>query len=231
MIRLEGLSVGPLRDISLNLMPGRLYGVIGPSGSGKTAFLHCLAGLLPPSAGQVSFEGMTLYEDPVRDQHHRNQVAVVFDQPAMIPDRSALDNVRLPMDLRGVDLVAGEARARQLMASVGLEGAEGKKPGELSGGMLTRLQVARALAVDPAVFVFDGPTAGLDPVSAARLLGTLRTTVNEQQATGFVSTQDVRAAIAFCDGLLLLNGSMLRGPLAPTMSGDVSAFVSGRRPW
>jgi NitT/TauT family transport system ATP-binding protein len=174
---------------------------------------------------------MTLYQDPVRDQHHRNQVAVVFDQPAMIPDRSALDNVRLPLDLRGIDIEQGALRARQLMASFGLEGAEEKRPSELSGGMLTRLQVARALAADPAVFVFDGPTAGLDPVTAARLLGVLRRTVTERKATGFVSTQDVRAAIAFCDGLLLLNGGMLRGPLPPTLTGDVREFVRGRRPW
>ena len=97
--------------------------------------------------------------------------------------------------------------------------------------MLTRLQVARALAARPGLLLFDGPTAGLDPVTAARLLKLLRECVNESQATGFVTSHDLTGALAACDAILLVSKGHLRGPLPPEMAGDVLRFHQGEEPW
>ena len=232
MICFDELHIGPIEDLSLELEQGLVYGLLGPSQSGKSNLLWCLAGLLPPESGRVEVFGRQLYSGDL-DAHlaHRADVGVVFDQPAILPELSTLENVRLPLDLRGVDQEEGDDRSRYLLARMGLKGAEEKRPSELSGGMLTRLQVARALAARPALMLFDGPTAGLDPVTAARLLKLLRECVNESQATGFVTSHDLTGALAACDAILLVSKGHLRGPLPPELAGDVLRFQQGEEPW
>ena len=232
MISFDGLHIGPIRDLSLELERGLVYGLLGPSQSGKSELLWCLAGLLPPKRGRIDVFGRHLYDGDLEDHRaHRADVGVVFDQPAILPELSTLDNVRLPLDLRGIEKEEGNLRSRYLLDRMGLKDAEQKLPSELSGGMLTRLQVARALASRPGLLLFDGPTAGLDPVTAARLLKLLRECVNESQATGFVTSHDLTGALAACDAILLVSKGHLRGPLPAELAGDVLRFQQGQEPW
>ena len=232
MIRFEDVSVGPIKELSVELEEGRLYALLGPSGSGKTAFLCCLAGIAEPAKGKVYVSERALYHGRrASDLHHRERVGMVFSHQAVLPDRSTLENVRLPLDLRGVPVSEGDERALALLKQVDLNDAAHRLPNELSGGMRTRLQVARALAAEPNLLLFDGPTAGLDPVTAARLLKMIRAAVSDRRSTGFVSTQDIGAVLPSCDGVLLLSGGTLRGPLPPVLAGDVAHFAEGVSPW
>lgn len=232
MIEFRNLTVGRVRDLSLSLEGGLVYGLLGPSQSGKSDLLWTLAGLRPPQSGSIEVFGQRLYSgDEAEEFAYRAGVGLVFDQPAILPELTTLENVRLPLDLRGMDSEAGNERARYLLRRMGLDDADDKMPDELSGGMLTRVQVARALAARPGLLLFDGPTAGLDPVTAAKLLKLLRECVNESQATGFVTTHDFGGALEACDAFLLISKGHLRGPLPPELAGDILRFHQGEEPW
>ncbi|MEE2835164.1 MAG: ATP-binding cassette domain-containing protein [Myxococcota bacterium] len=232
MIELQSLHLGPLRNLNMALPEGSLYAMFGPTNSGKSLLLRCLAGLQPPDAGVVAVHGRRLYGSDHRvDAAHRDEVGMVFDTHASIPDRSVLENVRLPLDLRGIDQEEGDARALALLEELGIADAASKRPGELSGGMLTRLQLARSLIHDPRFLVFDGPTAGLDPVTASRSLRLIARLLEARQATGVVTTHDVRSALPYVEGVILISGGLARGPLPAVLAGDVLDFCEGHRPW
>jgi iron(III) transport system ATP-binding protein len=219
-------------DLTMILPEGRLYALLGPTGSGKTALLRCLAGLQAPKSGHLTIHGRSLYRgDSKVNSAHRAEVGMVFDTHASLPDQTVLENVRLPLDLRGVELEEGDERAQVLLDELGIGEASGKLPSELSGGMLTRLQLARALIHNPHFLVLDGPTAGLDPVTAARSMQLIARLLAERGATGVVSTHDIRSALPHIDHVLLLSGGLARGPLPPVLAGDVLDFSEGHRPW
>ncbi len=232
MIELRELNLGPLRDLTLLLPAGQLYALLGPTGSGKTLLLRCLAGLEAPTSGLVAIHERSLYTgNRIEDEAHRAEVGVVFDTHASLPDQTVLENVRLPLDLRSVPIDEGNARAQALLDELGIGDAAFKVPGELSGGMLTRLQLARALVHNPRFLVLDGPTAGLDPVTAARSLQMIARLLKMRGATGIVSTHSIRSALPHVDGVVLLSGGLARGPLAPHLAGDILDFSEGHRPW
>ena len=232
MIELQNVCLGPLRELNMSLPDGSLYALLGPTNSGKSLLLRCLAGLQRPDSGIVAVHGRLLYGiDRRLDAAHRDEVGMVFDTHASVPDRTVLENVRLPLDLRGIDRADANERAMVLLDELGIDDAAQKKPGELSGGMLTRLQLARALIHDPKFLVLDGPTAGLDPVTAARSLQMIARLLKRRGATGVVTTHDVRSALPHVSGVILISGGLARGPLPATLAGDVLDFCEGHRPW
>ncbi len=232
MIELVELRVGPLEGLTMNLPAGSLYALLGPTGSGKSLLLSCLAGLQRPDSGTIAINGRNLYcGEPGSDDAHRSEVGVVFDTHASLPDQTVLENTRLPLDLRGVPIEEGNLRAQKLLDELGIGEAAQKLPGELSGGMRTRLQLARALIHDPNFLVLDGPTAGLDPVTAARSMQMIARLLRKRGATGVVSTHDIRSALPHVDGAILLSGGLARGPLPAVLAGDILDFSEGHRPW
>ena len=232
MIELQNVFLGPLNDLNMSLPDGSLYALLGPTNSGKSLLLRSLAGLQRPDSGIVAVHGRMLYSGDRRlDAAHRDEVGMVFDTHASLPDRSVLENVRLPLDLRGIDQTQGNERAMVLLDELGIAEAAQKKPGELSGGMLTRLQLARALIHDPKFLVLDGPTAGLDPVTAARSLKMIARLLKKRGATGVVTTHDIRSALPHVAGVILISGGLARGPLPAVLAGDVLDFCEGHRPW
>ena len=232
MIELQNVCLGPLRELNMSLPDGSLYALLGPTNSGKSLLLRCLAGLRRPDSGVVAVHGRLLYGSDRRlDAAHRDEVGMVFDTHASVPDRTVLENVRLPLDLRGIDRAEGDDRAMILLGELGIDDAAQKRPGELSGGMLTRLQLARALIHDPKFLVLDGPTAGLDPVTAARSLKMIARLLKNRGATGVVTTHDVRSALPHVAGVILISGGLARGPLPASLAGDVLDFCEGHRPW
>jgi len=157
-----------LVDVTAEVARGETIAIVGPSGGGKSTLLRCLNYLEGFDAGQVEIAGMTLAAGtpstgPVL-RALRTRVGMVFQQFNLFPHLTALDNIALaPRVVRRVARAAAEARARELLARVGLADRAGAYPHELSGGQQQRIAIARALAQDPEVMLFDEPTSALDP--------------------------------------------------------------------
>ncbi len=155
-----------LEGISLTVAAGEIVAVLGKSGSGKSTLLRCIAGLIPPSAGSVSFRG-----EPVNGPNL--QTAMVFQTFALLPWLTVQENVELGLEARGVARSVRHERALRAIDLIGLDGFEGAYPKELSGGMRQRVGFARALVTDPAVLLMDEPFSALDVLTAENLRGEL----------------------------------------------------------
>lgn len=164
-----------LRDISFDVPRGACVCIIGPSGSGKSTILRCINALVPVTSGSIVVDGIEV-NDPALDKLAlRRRVGIVFQQYNLFPHRTALDNIMMaPVTVLGQDKTEVEARARKLMAKVRLSGKETSYPGELSGGQQQRVAIARSLAMNPAVMLFDEVTAALDPETKKEVLLTVR---------------------------------------------------------
>jgi NitT/TauT family transport system ATP-binding protein len=158
--RKEHLAVS---DATFDIMPGELVALVGPSGCGKSTLLKVLAGLHPHDGGTVRIGSATHPFDPARD------IGMVFQAPLLLKWRRIIDNVLLPAELLGLPMAAARARARELLALVGLTGAEDKYPYELSGGMQQRAAIARSLIHDPKLVLMDEPFGALDALTREKM--------------------------------------------------------------
>jgi putative ABC transport system ATP-binding protein len=191
-----------------------LTAVMGPSGSGKSTFLQCAAGLDRPTSGTVRLAGREISRVGEREltRLRRKRIGFVFQSFNLLPALTALENVLLPLRLDGGRRDA--ARARRMLARVGLDGREDARPGELSGGQQQRVAIARALITDPEVVFADEPTGALDDATAAGILGLLRESVSRYGATVVVVTHD-SAVEAQADRVLWLSEERLVGDSVP----------------
>ncbi len=195
-------------QLDLQVRRGEILGVVGGSGTGKSVLLRSIVGLQRPAAGQVKVFGQDLsaLSTDARSQYER-RFGVLFQQGALFSSLTVLENIALPLTEYG-GLDADEARGVSAMklALAGLPIAAGDKyPAELSGGMIKRAALARALALDPDILFLDEPTAGLDPISAAafdRLILTLRDALG---LTVFLVTHDLDTLYAICDRVAVLS--------------------------
>src|SRR5713226_7214520 len=151
----RGQRLVALQNIDLDIAPGELFVIVGPSGCGKTTLLRVLQGLASPTRGRILVGGK-LVTGPGTDR------GFVFQQDALYPWRSVLRNVGFGLELQGVAKAAARTRARAMIDLVGLNGFENHYPHELSGGMRQRVNLARALAVNPRILLMDEPFAALD---------------------------------------------------------------------
>src|SRR5580700_4922177 len=156
-----------LRGASLTVQPGEIVAVMGPSGSGKSTLLHCLAGILVPDQGQVWFGGQRLdtLSDERRSALRRGRFGFVFQSGQLVPELTTEENVALPLLLSGTRRGPAMAAARKWFPVLGLEGLQGRRSGELSGGQAQRVALARGLVAEPEVLFADEPTGSLDSVS------------------------------------------------------------------
>ena len=152
-----------ISNASFDVMPGELVSLVGPSGCGKSTLLKILAGLHPHDGGTVTMGSAKTPFDPARD------VGMVFQQPLLLKWRTIIDNVLLPAEILGLPEKASRERARDLLALVGLAGAEGKRPYELSGGMQQRAAIARSLIHDPKLVLMDEPFGALDALTREKM--------------------------------------------------------------
>jgi NitT/TauT family transport system ATP-binding protein len=152
-----------ISDATFDVLPGELVALVGPSGCGKSTLLKILAGLHPHDTGTVRLGSDTHPFDPARD------IGMVFQAPLLLKWRRILDNVLLPAELLGLPMGPARARARELMAMVGLAGQEDKFPYELSGGMQQRAAIARALVHDPKLVLMDEPFGALDALTREKM--------------------------------------------------------------
>lgn len=183
----NGLSVSALTDITLTLDTGEFAVLAGPSGSGKSTLLHIIGALDTPTRGSVRVGGQELVgQSPHFLSHFRlTQIGFVFQAYNLIPVLTAQENVEYPLLLQGVARPQREARAKELLESVGLSALRHKRPNEMSGGQQQRVAVARALAGSPQIVLADEPTANLDSTNGASLIDLFRD-LNERLHTTFL---------------------------------------------
>jgi len=152
-----------ISEATFDVEAGELVSLVGPSGCGKTTLLKILAGLHPHDSGDVRIGSAAQPFDPARD------IGMVFQQPLLLKWRRVIDNVLLPAEILGLPMAESRARARDLLALVGLRGSEEKYPYELSGGMQQRASIARALVHDPKVILMDEPFGALDALTREKM--------------------------------------------------------------
>jgi polar amino acid transport system ATP-binding protein len=164
-----------LKGVSFDVMKGEVVCIIGPSGSGKSTLLRCINALVPIERGSITVEGQEVHDPKLSKLELRKKVGMVFQQYNLFPHRTALQNIMMaPIHVLKQDRREVEARAYRLLAKVRLEGKEHAYPGELSGGQQQRVAIARSLAMDPDVMLFDEVTAALDPETVKEVLVTIR---------------------------------------------------------
>ncbi len=186
--------VEAVRGASLSLLPGDFVALMGPSGSGKTTFLGILAGLDPPDAGQVAWEGRPLDRLPAAERLalRRTGIGVVFQGFGLLPTLSAVENVELPLRVAGAELDQARTRAEAWLDRLGLAGRLHNRTFELSGGEQQRVAVARALVAEPRVVLADEPIAEVDAENADLILGALLEVVHRGGAV-LAATHDPEA--------------------------------------
>lgn len=199
-------SQAVLKGIGFQVETGETLAVLGGSGAGKSVLLKLMIGLETPDAGSIHIHGTDvahLQEGPLNEV--RKKMGFLFRQGALYDSMSVEENVEFPLN-RHTKMPQGERkqRARDLLASVGMDRDLGRLPAQLSGGMQKRVSLARALALDPDILLFDEPTAGLDPITA-REIGELIVSLKEKRKiTAVVVTHDIHGAKHFSDRFILL---------------------------
>jgi polar amino acid transport system ATP-binding protein len=164
-----------LKGVSFDVAKGEVVCIIGPSGSGKSTLLRCINALVPIERGSITVEGQEVHDPKLNKLELRKKVGMVFQQYNLFPHRTALQNVMMaPLHVLRQDRREVEGRAQRLLAKVRLEGKEHSYPGELSGGQQQRVAIARSLAMNPDVMLFDEVTAALDPETVKEVLVTIR---------------------------------------------------------
>ena len=195
----ESREVPALIDISLSIADGEFMAIVGPSGCGKTSLLSIVAGLLPFNEGNVSIDGKPI-QGPGTDR------AVVFQHASLLPWRTVIGNVRYGMELqRRFDAPTMKQRAEYFTNLVGLKGFEKHFPGELSGGMQQRTNLARALAADPVVLLMDEPFAALDAQTREFMQSELLKIWAEARKTVMFITHQINEAVYLADRVAVLS--------------------------
>ena len=202
MVTFESVSWQPggtdapiVKDLSLTIPDGQFCCVVGPSGAGKTTLLRLAAGLLAASSGRVSVNGQ-------RPEDARSSLSYVFQQPVLFPWRTVLENIRMPLELRGTER---DVDLSEHLDLVRLNGSSDKFPRQLSGGMQSRVAIARALVTDPRLLLMDEPFADLDEINREHLNVELqRIWMTKRQTVVFV-THDLAEAVFLADRIVVLS--------------------------
>jgi polar amino acid transport system ATP-binding protein len=198
-----------LKGVSLDVMKGQVICIIGPSGSGKSTLLRCI-NALPIESGSILVEGQEVNDPKLDKLALRRKVGMVFQQYNLFPHKTALENVMMaPVHVLKRDRREVEAQALALIKKVRLEGKESVYPGELSGGQQQRIAIARSLAMNPDVMLFDEVTAALDPETVKGVLVTIRELAEDGMTCMIVThemgfAREVANEVYFTDGGILV---------------------------
>ncbi len=215
-------DLGVLRDISLTVDKGEVVSIIGPSGSGKSTLLRCATFLETLDTGEIVYmgkkaahnvDGKAVYEKNLNE--FRRCFGLVFQQFNLFPHRSVLQNVTdAPIRVQKRDRAEAEAKARELLAKLGLEAKADAYPCQLSGGQQQRVSIARALALDPEILFFDEPTSALDPELTGEVLRVIKQLAAEHM-TMVIVTHEMEFARAVSDRVIFIDGGVIVEQGAP----------------
>ncbi|NTF35052.1 ABC transporter ATP-binding protein [Rhizobium skierniewicense] len=190
-------ALGP---IDLDIKPGEFVSMIGPSGCGKSTTLLLASGLEPLTSGSIQIDGKALVK-PI------SEVGIVFQDHLLLDFRTAMQNVMLQQEIRGLDKVRLQARADLLFERLGIKGAENKYPRQLSGGMRQRVSIARALVHDPSMLLMDEPFGALDAITRTQIRHDLEVLWMETQKTVLFITHSIEEAVGLSDRVLVMSKS------------------------
>ncbi|RVX38957.1 glycine betaine/proline transport system ATP-binding protein [Nonomuraea polychroma] len=203
--------VAAVRDVSFSVRRGEVFVVMGLSGSGKSTLVRCLTRLIEPTAGEIVLDGEDIRQaDEKRLRElRRHRMAMVFQHFGLLPHRCVLDNVVFGLEIRGVPKQDRYVRAREVVGLVGLTGFENSYPDQLSGGMQQRVGLARALAADPEVLLFDEPFSALDPLIRREMQNEIIRLHHEVGKTMIFITHDLSEALKLGDRILIMRDGEL----------------------
>ncbi|MFF7728373.1 glycine betaine/L-proline ABC transporter ATP-binding protein [Streptomyces sp. NPDC008001] len=197
-----------VRDVSFDVRQGEVFVVMGLSGSGKSTLVRCLTRLIEPTSGTIAIDGEDVCgmdKGALRDLR-RHRAAMVFQHFGLLPHRSVLDNVAYGLEIQGVGKAERRAKAAEMVAKVGLDGLEDRRPGQLSGGQQQRVGLARALAADPEVLLFDEPFSALDPLIRRDMQEEVVRLHRDEGRTMVFITHDLSEALRLGDRIALMRG-------------------------
>ena len=194
---IDGRPLTVLDDVSFDVPAHGISAVVGPNGSGKSTLLRLIAGLLRPDAGAIAIDG-----DAVADADER--VGLVFQEPRLLPWRTAIDNVAFPLELAGIDRAARHEKARELLELVGLIPFARAYPHQMSGGMRQRAAIARALAREPQILLLDEPFSALDALTRERFNAELLDIWQRTGTTILIVTHSIAEAVFMADEVVVL---------------------------
>jgi len=226
-----------LRGVTLRVAPAGVHFILGKSGAGKTVLIKAAIGLVAPDRGTITVEGRdvtTLDGEGLRVLRHSCQL--IFQNATLLDGRDVLDNVALPLRKRfALTRREADVRARAALAQVHAEGLASRRPSELGLGVRKRIAIARALALEPRVMLFDEPTTGLDPVAARRTDRLIRDMATRFGITAVVVSHDLTSVLETGDEVTFLHEGRVRFAGTPTQlwacaDEVVKAFVQGERP-
>ena len=212
--------VPSLQPLTFGIDAGEFVSVVGPSGCGKSTLLKLVAGLLPPTSGQLSVSGQRV-QGPQRD------VGIVFQSAVLLPWRNVIDNILLQAEMRKLPLPAARERAMHLIEMAGLKGFERKFPWQLSGGMQQRVSICRALLHDPSVLLMDEPFGALDAMTRERMNVELQRIWLESKKTVLLITHSIPEAVFLSDRVLVM--SARPGAIAATYDIELPRSVQSPR--
>ncbi|MCB5169796.1 ABC transporter ATP-binding protein [Streptomyces bambusae] len=176
--------------------PGEVVAIMGPSGSGKSTLLHCLAGIVTPDSGTITYAGrdLTAMSDRERSALRRSEFGFVFQFGQLVPELTCVENVALPLRLNGAGRRQAERTALDWMRKLEVDGLKDKRPGEVSGGQGQRVAVARSLVTGPRVVFADEPTGALDSLNGERVMQLLTEAARATNAAVVLVTHETRVA-------------------------------------
>ena len=216
VIRVSGLQklygdIVAVSDVDLEVEQGEVVGLLGPSGCGKTTTLRCIAGLETPSDGTIELAGRVVDSPTGRVPAEKRGVGMVFQSYALWPHMTVAKNVEFPLGYtQSIAKKNRSDRVRATLDAVGLTGYEERYPGELSGGQQQRVAVARAIAPEPAVLLFDEPLSNLDAKLRNHVRIELKVLLRRLDATAVYVTHDQREAMSLCDRIAVMEGGVVR---------------------
>jgi phospholipid/cholesterol/gamma-HCH transport system ATP-binding protein len=199
-----------LRGVSLSVPQGETLVVLGRSGTGKSVLLKLIAGLQKPDSGSIHIHGQDVtHLDAAGLNAVRTKIGFLFQDAALYDSMTVEENVAFPLRHHQTQIPDHADRVRELLAFVGMEADRGKLPGEISGGMKKRVGLARALALEPDLLLFDEPTAGLDPITSGEIEQLICKLQKEHHVASIVVTHDLRGARAISHRFALMNAGRI----------------------
>ena len=220
-----GRALAVLKGADLMVRPGELVALVGPSGAGKSTLLHCVGLLERQDEGEIWIEGTATsrLSDRQRTRLRRHTVGFVYQYHHLLPEFSAEENIALPQMIAGVAEKKARQRARELLATIGLEERRDHRPARLSGGEQQRVALARGLANSPSVLLADEPTGNLDPETGHGVFDLLKTMVQGSQLAALIATHNMELASRMDRVLSLESGKVVEVALSEEQQKAVEA--------